>query len=537
MATNFPNSPTVGDKVTVNNVVREWNGVAWIAVAAVVEGPAGATGPIGPTGPAGSFGGVTFDYVYEVSFPIEVHNTFPSGILGFDNTTISSATELYISFFDADNVSTEGFLNTIDDSTSEVKGNFKIYDVGTPDNYAFFAIIGSHTNHNNHFHVPVSYMSGSVTGFIDADALRITFARTGDQGDVGPTGATGSTGATGPTGPTGVTGDTGATGVTGDTGPTGPTGLTGDTGATGLTGPTGPTGPTGATGITGATGDTGPTGATGPVGATGSTGATGATGLQGENGAAGEAGATGATGPSGLQGDTGPTGAAGPTGATGPIGATGTTGATGATGVTSPGLPTGSITQFAGSSAPSGWLTCDGTAVSRTTFADLFAVIGTTYNTGGEAGTDFRLPNMKGRVPVGFDSAQTEFDALGEAGGAKTHTLTTAEMPSHTHTQNSHNHTQDAHGHSINDPSHSHGMQPMGANPSDNTGTNGYVLTGASIDTQGGFRSIYANFTGVTVNGNTATNQAATATNQNTGGGGAHNNLQPYIVLNYIIKA
>jgi microcystin-dependent protein len=144
---------------------------------------------------------------------------------------------------------------------------------------------------------------------------------------------------------------------------------------------------------------------------------------------------------------------------------------------------------------------------------------------------------MKGRVPVGFDSAQTEFDALGEAGGAKTHTLTTAEMPSHTHTQNSHNHTQDAHGHSINDPSHSHGMQPMGANPSDNTGTNGYVLTGASIDTQGGFRSIYANFTGVTVNGNTATNQAATATNQNTGGGGAHNNLQPYIVLNYIIKA
>jgi microcystin-dependent protein len=369
---------------------------------------------------------------------------------------------------------------------------------------------------------------------------------TGDTGPTGPTGLTGPTGATGPqgatgdTGPTGPTGVTGATGVTGDTGATGPTGLTGatgDTGATGLTGPAGPTGPAGATGITGATGDTGPTGATGPVGATGSTGATGATGLQGENGPAGEAGATGATGPSGLQGDTGPTGAAGPTGATGPAGATGATGATGPTGVTSPGLPTGSITQFAGSSAPSGWLTCDGTAVSRTTFADLFAVIGTTYNTGGEAGTDFRLPNMKGRVPVGFDSAQTEFDALGEAGGAKTHTLTTAEMPSHTHTQNSHNHTQDAHGHSINDPSHSHGMQPMGANPSDNTGTNGYVLTGASIDTQGGFRSIYANFTGVTVNGNTATNQAATATNQNTGGGGAHNNLQPYIVLNYIIKA
>jgi microcystin-dependent protein len=379
-----------------------------------------------------------------------------------------------------------------------------------------------------------------ATGLTGATGPTGLTGATGPTGVTGPTGATGPQGATGDTGPTGPTGLTGATGTTGDTGPTGPTGLTGATGATGLTGPAGPTGPAGATGITGATGDTGdtgPTGATGPVGATGSTGATGATGLQGENGAAGDAGATGATGPSGLQGDTGPTGAAGPTGATGPIGATGTAGATGPTGVTSPGMPTGSITQFAGSTAPSGWLTCDGTAVSRTTFADLFAAIGTTYNTGGEAGTDFRLPNMKGRVPVGFDSAQTEFDALGEAGGAKTHTLTTAEMPSHTHTQNSHNHTQDAHGHSINDPSHSHGMQAMGSNPSDNTGTNGYVLTGASADTQGGFRSILGNFTGVTVNGNTATNQATTATNQNTGGGGAHNNLQPYIVLNYIIKA
>jgi microcystin-dependent protein len=144
---------------------------------------------------------------------------------------------------------------------------------------------------------------------------------------------------------------------------------------------------------------------------------------------------------------------------------------------------------------------------------------------------------MKGRIPVGYDSTQAEFDALGETGGAKTHTLTTAEMPSHTHTQNSHNHTQDAHGHSVNDPGHAHTIANMGTNPSDNTGTNGFVLTGASADTQGGVRGMFAAVTGVSVNGNTATNQATTATNQNTGGGGAHNNLQPYIVLNYIIKA
>jgi microcystin-dependent protein len=199
-------------------------------------------------------------------------------------------------------------------------------------------------------------------------------------------------------------------------------------------------------------------------------------------------------------------------------------------------LPSGSITQFAGSSAPTGWLSCDGANVSRTTYAALFAVVGTTYGVG-DGSTTFGLPNMKGRIPVGYDSSQSEFDALGETGGAKTHTLTTAEMPSHTHTQNAHNHTQDAHGHSVNDPSHSHTLNAMGANPSDNSGTNGYVLTGASVDVQGGGRGIAGAFTGVSVNGNTATNQATTATNQNTGGGGAHNNLQPYIVLNYIIKA
>jgi microcystin-dependent protein len=475
-------------------------------------GLTGATGATGPQGETGSFGGVTFDYVYETSFPTEVHDTFPSGILGFNNTTISSATEFYISFFDADDVSTEGFLNTIDDSTSEIKGNFKIYDAGTPEDYAFFAIIGTHTHHNNHFHVPVSYMSGSVTGFTDADALRITFARTGDAGDVGPTGPTGLTGATGPTGATGEIGATGATG---------------------------PVGATGATGDIGPTGDTGPTGATGPVGATGPMGATGATGLQGENGEAGAIGATGATGPSGLQGDTGPAGengSIGATGPTGPIGPTGVTGATGPTGVTSPGLPTGSITQFAGSTAPSGWLSCDGTNVSRTTYADLFAVLGTTYGSG-DGSTTFALPNMKGRIPVGFDSAQTEFDALGETGGAKTHTLTSAEMPSHTHTQNSHNHTQDSHGHTtVNAGSHGHAI--YGLNTGIPGGSNGFGIGMLRLN-DGGYNyvSSTAGDHGHTINGNTATNQATTATNQNTGGGGAHNNLQPYIVLNYIIKA
>lgn len=167
--------------------------------------------------------------------------------------------------------------------------------------------------------------------------------------------------------------------------------------------------------------------------------------------------------------------------------------------------PSGAVTQYAGSSAPTGWLLCDGSAVSRTTYAVLFAVIGTTYGVG-DGSTTFNLPNLKGRVPVGLDAAQTEFDTLAETGGAKTHTLTSAEMPVHTHVQDSHVHAQ---------------------NVSANPGSGGPAYRqDYDADIAGG--SVYAQ--GI----DTA---SATATNQNTGGGTAHNNLQPYIVLNYIIKA
>lgn len=146
--------------------------------------------------------------------------------------------------------------------------------------------------------------------------------------------------------------------------------------------------------------------------------------------------------------------------------------------------PSGIISPYGGSSAPSGWLICDGSAVSRTTYAALYAILGTAYGTG-DGSTTFNLPNLKGKVPVGKDSGQTEFDAMGETGGAKTHTLITAEMPSHTHVV----------------------ATALAAN-------------GAAI----------ASATGALVNG------SATGVS-NTGGGGAHNNLQPYQVVNYIVKS
>lgn len=163
--------------------------------------------------------------------------------------------------------------------------------------------------------------------------------------------------------------------------------------------------------------------------------------------------------------------------------------------------PAGEVTMHAqagNTQPPNGWLMCSGQAVSRTTYARLFAAIGTTYGAGDNS-TTFNVPNLKGRVVVGNSggagpAGDSAFWTNGSTGGAKTVTLTEAQMPSH--------------GHSVY-----------------NTGSGGQAVVGSASYLTASGGSFYA--IGGTV---------YAAAIGNTGGGAAHENMPPYVVMNYIIK-
>ena len=95
-------------------------------------------------------------------------------------------------------------------------------------------------------------------------------------------------------------------------------------------------------------------------------------------------------------------------------------------------LPIGSMVPYGNIKPPTGWLVCDGRTVSRTTYADLFAVIGTSYGAG-DGSTTFNLPNKKGRVSAGYDSTNNKFNTIGKHTGEEMHALVLDEMPKHNH--------------------------------------------------------------------------------------------------------
>lgn len=178
------------------------------------------------------------------------------------------------------------------------------------------------------------------------------------------------------------------------------------------------------------------------------------------------------------------------------VGPSGDTGLTGAGGSAE---EVGSIKAWPAAAAPASWMLCDGSALSRTLYPALFAVLGTSWGAG-DGSTTFNLPDARGRFVLGFgQGAGLANRNLADVGGEEAHQLSIGELAVHTHIQNAH--------------SHNVGVQSLAA------GGTGCLTP--------------VNFPGA---GGAYTSNSVTPTNQNTGSGTPHNNMPPFLVITYIIK-
>lgn len=172
-------------------------------------------------------------------------------------------------------------------------------------------------------------------------------------------------------------------------------------------------------------------------------------------------------------------------------------------------IPTGTVLMTAKAAAPAGFLLCQGQAVSRTTYAVLFAAIGTTFGAG-DGVTTFNLPDLRGRVAVGVDGGANRLtiqgNALGKSGGDQ-------NMQFHTHNNGG--------GTSVESVTHVHNLGWFAQTRREgNLNAYSAVCEGGSTptSTESAFHT-----------------HALTGATQGAGAGGAQN-LQPYQVINYMVK-
>ncbi|MGJ8671617.1 phage tail protein [Rubritalea sp.] len=173
----------------------------------------------------------------------------------------------------------------------------------------------------------------------------------------------------------------------------------------------------------------------------------------------------------------------------------------------------GTVIMFAGTFAPRGWALCQGQLLAISSNTALFSILGTTY--GGDGRTTFGLPDLRGRVPMGTGHGPGLTTRVpGQLVGAESVTLTTLEIPSHTHTSL---------------PAATHNLTLQTSDESEESSPTGHVPGPVSGDSFGpaGAGTMAANAVTGAIN--------VTNTNANTGGGQSHTNMQPSLAINFII--
>ena len=199
----------------------------------------------------------------------------------------------------------------------------------------------------------------------------------------------------------------------------------------------------------------------------------------------------------------------------------------------------GSIYAYAGNTIPSGFLLCDGSNVSRSVYSDLFDVIGISFGSG-DGSTTFGLPDISGRVAIGTSQQRQ----LGSTGGSESVILDANSLAAHTHEVPQHSHQSAV---TVSTPSLSHTVtQPaFNYNRPNQTASTIYTTTSGSNAYAGTTSSTATRSANAVIDDHPATactktgsiSDCGSMTTSSVGSGNGHNNMQPYLVLKYIIYA